>query len=100
MQHQEAWTIMSCMILGSFSFQSDGFAGLRMRVPQSLLAGLAWFDPDQPGGDIQLRHEAQSRDGLSKFGWEAHDGRTFGRQELLDGPLHLSTHLVSRHLPR
>ncbi len=66
-----------------------------MRVPKSLLVGLAWFDPDQPGGEIQLRHEAQSRDGLI-FGWEAHDGRSFGRQELVDGPLHLTTHLVSR----
>ena len=69
-----------------------------MRVPKSLLVGLAWFNPDDPEG-IKLRHEAQSRDGLTRFGWEAHDGRTFGRQELIDGRLHLTTHLVSGHLP-
>ncbi|KAK9863279.1 hypothetical protein WJX84_010392 [Apatococcus fuscideae] len=75
------------------SYRSGLYLGLRMRVPKSLLVGLAWFDPDQPGGEIQLRHEAQSRDGLI-FGWEAHDGRSFGRQELVDGPLHLTTHLM------
>ncbi len=67
-----------------------------MRIPKSLLVGLAWFDPDHLG-DIQMRHEAQSRDELARFGWEAHDGRSFGRQELVDGRLHLTTHLVSRH---
>ena len=29
--------------------------------------------------------------GLSKYGWEAHDGEGFGRQELHDGQLHLTT---------
>ncbi|KAK9836881.1 hypothetical protein WJX74_010329 [Apatococcus lobatus] len=80
------------------SYRSGLYMGLRMRVPKSLLAGLAWFDPNQPGGQVQLRHEAQSSDGLSRFGWEAHDGRTFGRQELVDGAVHLSTHLMKQEV--
>ena len=34
--------------------------------------------------------------GLSKYGWEAHDGKTYGRQELHDGALHLTTTWVKR----
>ena len=32
--------------------------------------------------------------GLAKFGWECHDGESFGRQELLDGNLDLTTSFV------
>ena len=38
-------------------------AGMRMRVPQSLLVGLMWFDPDRPDPLARLRHLAQERDG-------------------------------------
>ena len=34
-----------------------------MRVPQSLLVGLMWFDPDRPDALARLRHLAQERDG-------------------------------------
>ena len=34
--------------------------------------------------------------GLSKYGWEAHDGRSYGRQELHDGAFHLTTSWVKR----
>ena len=29
--------------------------------------------------------------GLQRYGWEAHDGESFGRQHILDGPLQLTT---------
>ena len=32
--------------------------------------------------------------GLRRYGWLRHDGRTFGEQELLDGPLNITTTLV------
>jgi hypothetical protein len=38
-------------------------AGVRARVPRSLLAGLMWFDPDRPDALAHLRHLAQERDG-------------------------------------
>ena len=38
-------------------------AGMRMRLPESLLAGMMWFDPRRPDALANLRHEAQERDG-------------------------------------
>lgn len=77
-----------------------------MRVPQSLLVGLMWTDPQRrdPLGNIRCiaamvrpsgnpmcliaecacRHEAQQRDGLAKHGWLQHDGESYGRQQLWD----------------
>ena len=34
--------------------------------------------------------------GLRKYGWEAHDGVSFGRQELYDGSVRLTTHWTKR----
>lgn len=41
------------------------------------------------------RHGVYSLSGLQKYGWEAHDGHSFGRQELWDTDLHLTTSWVS-----
>ena len=38
-------------------------AGLRMRVPSSLLVGLMWFDPELPNAPAAIRHNAEDRDG-------------------------------------
>lgn len=38
-------------------------AGMRMRHPRSLLAGMMWFDPDKPDPLGSIRHLAQERDG-------------------------------------
>ncbi len=45
----------------------DGFinAGLRMRHPQGLVAGMMWFDPDRPDALSNIRHLAQERDGTT-----------------------------------
>lgn len=32
--------------------------------------------------------------GLKKYGWEAHDGKSYGRQELYDEQYHLTTSWV------
>ena len=34
--------------------------------------------------------------GLQKYGWEAHDGESFGRQELFDGNIRLTTSFAKR----
>lgn len=49
-------------------------AGLRMRRPTSLLAGLMWFDPDRPDALDNIRHDAQERDGAHEQ-WERLDRR-------------------------
>ncbi|KAK9809318.1 hypothetical protein WJX73_004307 [Symbiochloris irregularis] len=72
------------------------YFGARMRQPSALLAGLMWFDPDRPNAADRIRHNAQQQDGLGKYGWEAHDGTNFGRQELHDGDVHLTTQWTKR----
>ena len=41
------------------------YAGLQMQLPESLLAGLMWFDPDRLDALQNVRHLAQERDGES-----------------------------------
>jgi mannosyl-oligosaccharide glucosidase len=42
-------------------------------------------------GQYFLRHVCQDSDELSKYGWEDHNGRDYGRQELTDHGLQLTT---------
>lgn len=56
-----------------------------------------WFDPDDPATITQqrIRHEALQSDKLDSYGWVRHDGRSYGRQQLLDGDYQLSVQMVS-----
>ncbi|CAL5220064.1 g2015 [Coccomyxa viridis] len=67
-----------------------------MRHPQSLVAGMMWFDPDRQDVLSNIRHLALERDGLRKYGWEAHDGEQYGRQELFDERIQLTTSFRKR----
>ncbi len=51
--------------------------------------------PPQQSCGRRLR-QACIRAGLQKYGWEAHDGESFGRQHIQDGGLQLTTSLVKR----
>lgn len=67
------------------------------RSPEPLLVGLAWLDPDgATNPQLALRHEAQQGDRLGRYGWLAHDGRRYGRQEFVDGDYELSVTMVRR----
>eukprot|EP00884_Botryococcus_braunii_P015858 jgi/Botrbrau1/2956/Bobra.0026s0025.2 len=81
------------------TYRPGCYLGLRMRFPKSPLVGLMWFDPDDPEALSHIRHLAQERDGLDKYGWERHDGQQYGRQELYDGDYHISTSFVKRFFP-
>jgi hypothetical protein len=62
--------------------------------------GLMWFDPDSIQAtvyDKQLRHEARQEDKLRRYGWLRHDGRRYGRQELVDGDYAYSIQMVGVH---
>ena len=66
------------------TYRPGAFVGLRQRRPQGLVAGLMW---SQRGGRADsLRNEAT---GEVRFGWERHDGRTFGEQAIVDGDIRL-----------
>lgn len=88
---------------------------------RSLLFGLMWWDP-KPGAAAafeRIRHEAkagpfrsklptmaalndrlpapvQMSDGLDRYGWQQHDGSTYGTQEIIDGDIQLVTSFAKR----
>ena len=68
------------------SYRSGQYVGIRAALPQSPLFGVMWFHDAQ-----HLRHDADARDGLDKYGWLRHDGKMYGRQQLIDGPLAVRT---------
>lgn len=56
-----------------------------------------WFDPGSTASvrSKLLRHEAKQDDGLASYGWLRHDGRSFGRQQLVDKDYNISVTMVS-----
>ena len=65
------------------------YFGVRSKSPQSTLMGLMWTDPQDYNALDSIRHEARQSDGIKKWGWQAHDGESFGRQRLEDGDVGL-----------
>ncbi|NXJ87212.1 MOGS glucosidase, partial [Trogon melanurus] len=65
----------------------------RGRAPCPFPAGLMWLQQRDGAG---LRHTCEQSDGLSRYGWLMHDGRSFGTQEIRDGALTLTTEFVKR----
>lgn len=49
-----------------------------------------------PGTPPKLRHTCEQGDGVGPYGWEFHDGLSFGRQHIYDGALRLTTEFVKR----
>ncbi|XP_038600433.1 LOW QUALITY PROTEIN: mannosyl-oligosaccharide glucosidase [Tachyglossus aculeatus] len=68
---------------------------MKTRSPRSLVTGLMWL-AQEPGGGHRLRHTCEQSEGLGPFTWERHDGRSFGRQRIRDGPLLLTTEFLKR----
>ena len=54
--------------------------GVKSRSDEPLLFGIAWYDAGRRFG---VRHEAVDSDKII-FKWVAHDGRYYGRQEIVD----------------
>eukprot|EP00899_Mesostigma_viride_P027617 jgi/Mesvir1/803/Mv17396-RA.1 len=78
------------------TYRPQLYFGMRTRRPQSLLAGLMWFDPQNTQEGLQLRHSCEQGDRLSQYGWLRHDGRSYGRQDLFDRDYILTTTFVKR----
>lgn len=56
-----------------------------------------WFDPQLASmGHLSLRHWAEERDGLGRYGWVRHDGQGFGEQEIVDSRYTLNTTFLKR----
>ena len=60
------------------------YFGVRAKTPLSTLMGLMWTNPEDYNALESIRHEAQQGDGLKRWGWQAHDGESFGRQTIHD----------------
>lgn len=60
--------------------------------------GLMWFDATNFRANgftpDSIRHEAQQQDRLTSYGWLRHDGRSFGRQQLIDGDFNITLQMV------
>ncbi|KAJ8476372.1 hypothetical protein OPV22_020099 [Ensete ventricosum] len=71
------------------TYRPHVYLGIRARTPRSLIAGLMWIGIKD--GQFFLRHICQDSDDLSTYGWRDHNGRDYGRQEIVDHGLSFMT---------
>ena len=57
------------------SYRPQIYFGLRPRLPDSLLTGLAWFGLQDYNGFQKIRHQCSDQDGMHGFTWKYHDGQ-------------------------
>nr|VDD63503.1 unnamed protein product [Brassica oleracea] len=74
------------------TYRPHVYFGVRARTPQSLVAGLMWLGVKDEM--YVMRHFCENSDDLSSFGWREHNGRDFGRQELVENDMILETSFV------
>jgi len=68
------------------TYRPNLYFGVRAKNESSPIFGLLWGGPfDSLEKHVQeLRHDAEERDKITKYGWLQHDGDSFGVQEILD----------------
>ncbi|CAA6668399.1 unnamed protein product [Spirodela intermedia] len=74
------------------TYRPHVYFGIRARTPRSLLGGLMWLG--MKNGQFFPRHFCQDSDDLKRYGWIDHNGRDYGRQELVDRGLKLVTSFI------
>uniref|UniRef100_A0A2K5K974 Mannosyl-oligosaccharide glucosidase n=1 Tax=Colobus angolensis palliatus TaxID=336983 RepID=A0A2K5K974_COLAP len=78
------------------TYRPHVYFGMKTRSPKPLLTGLMWAQQGTTPGTPKLRHTCEQGDGVGPYGWEFHDGLSFGRQHIQDGALKLTTEFVKR----
>ncbi|KAG7200863.1 hypothetical protein KM043_003227 [Ampulex compressa] len=79
------------------TYRPGVYFGLKTRDPYSMVTGLMWYFPHLLRQDGHgLRHWCEQGDGLDKYAWLEHDGRTFGVQEIVDNSVILTTTFVKK----
>uniref|UniRef100_A0A8C3YMF9 Mannosyl-oligosaccharide glucosidase n=1 Tax=Catagonus wagneri TaxID=51154 RepID=A0A8C3YMF9_9CETA len=78
------------------TYRPHVYFGMKTRSPRPLLTGLMWAQQGTTPGTPKLRHTCEQGDGVGPYGWELHDGVSFGRQHIQDGALKLTTEFVKR----
>ncbi|CAM9775634.1 unnamed protein product [Ectocarpus fasciculatus] len=67
------------------TYRPGVYFGFKTRTsPVSVTGGLMWHGGDGHNGLPPLRHECSEGDGLGPYGWVEHDGRSYGKQDILD----------------
>ena len=67
------------------TYRPNLYFGVRAKNESSPIFGLLWGAPFESVMHVQeLRHDAEERDKVSKYGWLQHDGDSFGVQEIID----------------
>ncbi|XP_078447230.1 glucosidase 1 [Wolffia australiana] len=74
------------------TYRPHAYLGIRSRTPKSLLAGLMWIG--MQNGQFGVRHFCQDGDEIKRYGWLEHNGRDYGRQEIIDRGLKLTTSFI------
>lgn len=65
------------------SYRPGVFFGMKTRSKKPFITGLMWNRADTPHGIQHIRHQSEMNQHIS-YGWEMHDGRTFGVQSIVD----------------
>nr|AAC18786.1 Similar to mannosyl-oligosaccharide glucosidase gb/X87237 from Homo sapiens [Arabidopsis thaliana] len=74
------------------TYRPHVYFGVRARTPLSLVAGLMWLGVKDEM--YVMRHFCENSDDLSTFGWREHNGRDYGRQELVENDMVIETSFV------
>uniref|UniRef100_A0A7I4A5H3 Mannosyl-oligosaccharide glucosidase n=1 Tax=Physcomitrium patens TaxID=3218 RepID=A0A7I4A5H3_PHYPA len=80
------------------TYRSVLYLGIRARTPKSLLAGLMWLGVKD--NRYSLRHTCEEGDKLTRYAWVRHDGATYGRQEIIDQGLAITTSFMKHEDPK
>merc|ERR1719342_2034341 len=77
------------------SYRPGVYFGMKTRSAKDIVTGLMWFLPRHvTQGSLGLRHWCEQGDNLKQFGWNKHDGRNFGIQNILDRGVRVETSFV------
>ncbi|KAI0637226.1 glycoside hydrolase [Trametes polyzona] len=68
------------------AYRPNLYFGLRPRIPQSVMTGLAWFGTQDFQSITRIRHACDQGDGLGGYSWTEYDAREGGEQVIKDGP--------------
>ncbi|KAL1947585.1 hypothetical protein VTO73DRAFT_13309 [Trametes versicolor] len=67
------------------AYRPNLYFGLRPRLPQSVMTGLAWFGTQDYQSITRIRHACDQGDGLDGYSWTEYDAREGGEQVIKDG---------------
>jgi len=77
------------------SYRPGVYFGMKSRSAKDVVTGLMWFLPRHVSqGSLGLRHWCEQGDNLKQFGWNKHDGREFGIQNIVDRGVNIETSFV------